>query len=268
MNRLAIGAFLLFLLCFTISGITIAQTQTVGVKQGDVFEYDMSTSFSSTLTSTLPAALVELNQTEWIRVTVTEVSGSQISTQVTTHYRNGTETSLDGSSDIETGEGSGGPPFIGVNLGKNDLINPSASEPWYINETVTRTYNDVPRETNHLRLEHTEESDTVGEYTQIREYYFDKSTGVLVEYTSEISFTGQTSITRSKLTSSNVWLVHGDGGTQQDAHTDTSTIMYVAAAAAITIPIVAAAIILKKRKKKRKSKFINYHPKRTAKRSK
>jgi hypothetical protein len=62
----------------------------VGVKQGDVFEYDMSSSFSSTLTSTLPAELVELNQTEWIRVTVTGVSGSQISTQVTTHYRNGT----------------------------------------------------------------------------------------------------------------------------------------------------------------------------------
>jgi len=266
MNRLAIGAFLLFLLCFTISGITIAQTQTVvGVTQGNVFEYDMSSSFSSTLTSTPPAELVELNQTEWIRVTVTGVSGSQISTQVTTHYRNGTEISSDGSSDIETGEGSGGPPFIGANLGKNDLINPSASEPWYINETVTRTYNDIPRETNHLRLEHTEQSDNVGEYTQIYEYYFDKSTGALVEYTSEISFTGQTSITQSKLTSSNVWLVHGDGGTQQDAHTDTSTIMYVAAAAAaIIIAIVAAAIILKKRK----SKFINYQPKRTAKRKK
>ena len=270
MNRLAIGAFLLFLLCFTISGITIAQTQTVvGVTQGNVFEYDMSTSFSSTSTSTPPAELVELNQTEWLRVTVTGVSGSQILTQITTHYRNGTEISSDGSSDIETGEGSGGPPFIGADLGKNDQINPSASEPWYINETVTRTYNDAPRETNHLRLEHTEESDTVGEFTQIYDYYFDKSTGVLVEYTSEFSYTGLTSITRSKLTSSNVWLVHRDGGIQQDSPTDPSTTMYVAAAAvAITILIVAAAIILKKRKKKIKSKYINYQHKRTAKKSK
>jgi hypothetical protein len=207
MNRLAIGAFLLFLLCFTISGITIAQTQTVGVKQGDVFEYYMSSSFSSTLTSTPPAELVELNQTEWLRVTVTGVSGSQILTQVTTHYRNGTEINSDGSSDIETGEGSGGPPFIGANLSKNDLINPSASEPWYINETVTITYKNGPRETNHLRLERTENSDTVGEYTQINDYYFDKSTGVLVEYTSEFSYTGLTSITQSTLISSNVWVI-------------------------------------------------------------
>ena len=80
---------------------------------------------------------MEQNQTEWIRVTVTGVSGSQILTQITTHYQNGTEISSDGSSNIETGEGSGGPPFIGADLGKNGLINPSASEPWYINETVT-----------------------------------------------------------------------------------------------------------------------------------
>jgi hypothetical protein len=229
----------------------MTKTAVVGVSQGDVFEYDMVSHWNSLSTDTVPAELLELNQTERIIVTVTEVSGSRISTQVTTRYRNGTEINSDGFCDIETGELLEGPPFIGADLGKNDLVNPSASEPWYINETVTRTYKDGPRETNHLRLEHIEDSDTVGEFTQIYDYYFDKSTGVLVEYTSEFSYTGLTSITRSKLTSSNVWLVHGDGGLQQDSPTDPSTTMYVAAAAAaITIPIVAAAIILKKRKSK------------------
>jgi hypothetical protein len=209
MTKLAIGASLLILLCFTMASITMVQAKTavVGVSQGDVFEYNMVSHWSSLFTDTIPEELLELNQTEWLRVTVTGISGSQISTRVTTHYRNGTEISADGSCNIETGEGSGGPPFIGANLGKNDLVNPSASESWYINETVTRTYKDGPRETNHLNLEYTGNSSEIGEFNTVYDYYFDKNTGVLVEYNSEFSYTGLTSIARSTLTSSSVWVI-------------------------------------------------------------
>jgi hypothetical protein len=183
-----------------------AQT-TVGVSQGDVFEYDMVTHWNSLLTATPPSELLELNQTEWIRVAVTGVSGSQILTRITTHYRNGTEIGSDESCDIETLEFSGGPPFIGANLGRNDLVNPSASEPWYINETVTRTYKNGPRQTNHLKLETISDSPDVGEISLIYDYYFDKSTGVTVEYYYEFSYSGLTSITQSKIISSNVWVI-------------------------------------------------------------
>ncbi|MBN1245313.1 hypothetical protein JXA31_06940 [Candidatus Bathyarchaeota archaeon] len=255
MTKLATRTALLIFLCLTIASTIIvhAETSVVGVSQGNIFEYDIVSQWNSVLTDTTPATLIQLNQTEWIRITVTEVSGALITNQVTTHYRNGTETNSDSTCDIETGDLTGeGPPFIGANLAKNDLVNPAASEPWYVNETVTRNYEDGPRETNHLRIESTGTSETVGEFTNIYDYYFDKSTGVLVEYTSEFSYSGLESITRSKLISSNVWLVaEADGPQPTDSPTDPSTTVYVAAAAAaIIISIVAAVLILKKRKSK------------------
>jgi len=190
------------------TGIKIVQAQTtVGVSQGDVFEYNIVSHWNSLYSDTVPEDLLELNHTEWLRVTITGVSGSQISTRVTTHYRNGTETSSDGFSNIDTGEGSEGPPFIGANLGRNDLVNPSASEPWYINETVTRTYKDGSRETNHLNLEFTGNSSEIGEFSTVYDYYFDKSTGALVEYSREFAYTGVTSTTYSTLISSSVWVI-------------------------------------------------------------
>lgn len=262
MTKLAAMTILLSFLCLTVASMMIvnAETSVVGVSQGDIFEYDIVAQWNSAFTDETPAELIELNQTEWIRITVTEVSGTAITTHVTTHYRNGTETNSDSTCDIDTGDLSGeGPPFIGANLGRNDLVNPAASEPWYINETVTRNYKNGPRETNHLRLEDTEVSETVGEFTQIFDYYFDKNTGALVEYTSEFFYSGLESVTRSKLISSNVWLVDEDNGLQptdsptdspNDAPNDPSTTVYVAVAAvAIILAIVAALIILKRRNK-------------------
>jgi hypothetical protein len=208
MTNLAIRGFLLFLLCAPIMGITIAQAQTVvGVKQGDVFEYDMRSFWTCTFMDTPPADLMELNQTEWLRVTVTEVSGSQIKMQLTTRYRNGTEVNSDEFCDIETGDASGGPPFIGANLGENDLIYPSASEPWFVHYTITRDYVNSQRETNYLKLEDIGNTSEVGEFSRIYEYYFDKSTGALVEYSYDFSYTGLTTIVRSKLIASNVWAI-------------------------------------------------------------
>lgn len=257
MTKLAVMTILL-ILSLTVASIMIvnAETSVVGVFQGDMFEYDIVAEWNSAFTDETPAELIELNQTEWIRITVTEISGTVITTHVTTHYRNGTETNSDSACDIDTGDLSGeGPPFIGANLGRKDLVNPAASEPWYINETVTRNYEDGPRETNHLRLEDSEISETVGEFTQIFDYYFDKSTGALVEYTSEFFYSGLKSVTRSKLISSNVWLADGDNGlkpTDSPNHTsnDPTTIVYIlVAVAAIIVAIFAAVIILKRRNK-------------------
>lgn len=256
MTKLATRTAMLIFLCLTIASTIIvhAETPVVGVSQGDTFEYDMVSHWNSLLTDVVPPSLVELNQTQWVKITVTEVTGTLIQSQVKTHYRNGTENEEDGACDIDTGDLAVSPPFIGANLGRNDLVNPAASEPWYINETVTRNYKNGPRETNHLRLESVGTSETVGEFTNIYDYYFDKSTGALVEYTTEFSYSGLESITQSKLISSSVWVVEGSDGNQPtDSPTnppDSSTTGYiVAAVAAIIIAIIAVVIILKRRKK-------------------
>jgi hypothetical protein len=258
MNKFAAMTILLIFLCIIVTNILIvnAETSVVGVSQGDIFEYDIVAKWNSAFTDETPAELIELNQTEWIRISVSEVSGMVITTQVTTHYRNGTETNSESACDIETGDMTGdGPPFISANLGRNDLVNPAASEPWYINETVTRNYKDGPRETNHLKLEDTEVSETVGEFNQIFDYYFDKSTGVLVEYTSEFFYSGLESVTSSKLISSNVWLADGDNGLQptdstNDTPNDPTTIVYVLVAVAVIILAIVAAVIILKIKNK------------------
>jgi hypothetical protein len=104
MNKLAFPACLFILLCFTMIGVTMVQAQpTVGVKKGDEFEYTAYSIFHSDFLDTPPSDLVELNQTEWQKVTVTDVSGSKISVQVLTHFRNGTEDVTDGFCDVDTG---------------------------------------------------------------------------------------------------------------------------------------------------------------------
>jgi hypothetical protein len=206
-TKLTIQACLLLLLCFTLMGTTLVQAQvTVGVSEGDVFEYDYQTNFNS-IYSEPSSELLELNQTEWIRVTVTDISGSQITTDVTTHYKNGTEVDTEGVCDIDTGASTGGPPFFSANLNVYDTINPSASDPYYVNATMVRDYTDGQRETNLLKFEETGEFQDVGEYTRITEYYFDKDTGVLVEYYTEFSYTGLTSIQSSNLVSSSIWTI-------------------------------------------------------------
>jgi len=121
----------------------------------------------------------------------------------------GTEAEVDGFSDIDTGETTPSevPPFISANLDSFDAINPSAPDPYYVNVTLVRDYTNSQRETNLLRFEETSVSSEVGEYTRNSDYYFDKNTGVLVEYLFEFSYTGLLSMRYVKLVSSNVWVV-------------------------------------------------------------
>lgn len=225
-----------------------AQAQVIGVAKDNFFEYNMVAHWNSISTSA-PAELLELNQTAVVRVTVNSVSGSVISTKVSTHFVNGTDATVDGSCNIDTGECIG-LPFIAANLGKNDLVNPSASEAWYINETISRAYKDGPRETNHLKLQYNDTIQDLGQLIRVYDYYFDKSTGVLVEYTTETSYSDITGVTQSNLLASNVWNV-GDNVPVQfgDSGAGSPTTLYIAVAATgIIIGVIAVFAVFKRRK--------------------
>jgi hypothetical protein len=241
-------ASLLILLCFIMTGTVLVNVRATvsGVSQGNVFEYNMISYWNSPTEAT-PAEVLEVNQTKTITITVTEVSGSNITTKITTSYLNGTKTTVDGFCNIDTGE-CVGLPFIGANLNKSDLVDPSAPEPWYVNETLTRTYQNESRETNYLKIEDNGSYEGVGEVTRTYEYYFDRSTGVLVEYTMEVSYGNTTSTTESKLLSSNVWTV--DAAVQLENSTPSSpTTLYIAATAVIIAIIAVAALVVWKRRK-------------------
>ena len=249
MAKCARKVFLIFFLCSILASTMIlrVRAEEVGVSQGNVFEYDVVSHFTLSAENA-PADLLELNNTKLITVTVKEISGNLITTEIKTQYKNGTEVSSSGSCDIDTGNCTG-LPFIAANLQKNDSVNPSASEPWYVNETLTRNYKDGPRETNYLKFEYSEPVEAGGEFTGSVEYYFDKSTGVLVEYTTQSSYGGLTSIAHSELVSSNVWLV-GDAPFQSnDQATGAPTTIYIAAAAVAVIILIAVAAVVRKKRR-------------------
>ncbi len=249
MTRLVKMTFLMLFigLILATSIMVKVNAEEVGVSEGNTFEYDMVvylTAFDSP-----PADLLERNQTKSITVTVLDVSGSNISMRLTTQFQNGSEITADGWCDIETGQTTG-LPFIGANLQRNDAINPSADEPWYVNETVTRNYKDGPRDTNHLKLEYTGTTEDVGEVKSVLEYYFDKSTGAVVEYTTQVSYIGFSSIIQSKLISSNVWSVSGEPS-QTDgpsAGSSTPTTLYIATAVIVIIIAVIAILVMRRKK--------------------
>jgi hypothetical protein len=183
-----------------------ATTRTVGVSVGNKFRYSPTVSWSSNDTSaTPPPDLVDANNTQWGEVTVTGISGTNITTQITNHYKNGTEaTPVSGWKDVNTGAGNMSIFVISANLTTGDSVFTSSS--WIINETVPRTYSGVKRDTNHLNM-------TLSSGTQITGYdfYWDKSTGVLVETLQETTNqTGTYTTTWSEdlqIISSDVWIV-------------------------------------------------------------
>jgi hypothetical protein len=249
-------ASLLILVCFIVAATLMVNAKAdvvFGVSQGNVFEYNMIGHWSAS--ESIPVSLLELNQTKTVTITVTKVADSVISTKILTDYKNGTQTTADGSCNIATGECKG-LPFVGANLAKNDLVNPSASEAWYINDTSTRTYQNSTRDTNHLRIEDSGTEDPYGVVNSTYDYYFDKTTGVLVAYTTELTYGDVTAVTESSLLASNVWQVGADQIQNQptptvtpiDSSPSSPTILYIAAAiVAVVIAVAVVALVLKRR---------------------
>jgi hypothetical protein len=192
-------------LLLALVGAASAQTRTVGVSVGNKFRYSIVVSWNSTDPSAKPSSnLVEDNNTQWVEVNVTGISGTTITTQGTYHYKNDTEMTTGGWKDVNTGAGNMSAFVISANLTAGDSV--YASPSWIINETVPRTYSGVERDTNHSNM-------TSSSGTQITGYnmYWDKSTGVLVETLQETTNqTGAYTTTWSEdfqIISSDVWTV-------------------------------------------------------------
>jgi hypothetical protein len=199
----------------------VAPPRIVGVAAGNWFKYgilDVNWN-SNDPNATFPPSgwefLVDMNKTEWALISVEDVSGTNVTTQYTTHFKNGTEKIEGGYVDIDTGDGNMSLVAISANLNANDTFYTSGSySTWKINETIVRTYPDGVRETNLLNMTY-EHSWAVNEthyyYYFTMNYYWDKSTGMLVEdYYEVINQTGEYLTTwsvLSRITESNVWVV-------------------------------------------------------------
>jgi len=212
---LLVSAIILALIVF--SGTPLTQEVTPGVKIGDVFIYDITSSWhSDDPNTTVGDYYVQLNTTEWYKITVTNVNGSNVSIETVWRFTNETEIESTSNMDVNTGIAYPHNAFWAIyaaNLEKNDRIRPSGASRAVVNETETKDFTSGTREINVVSLtEQYYDADDPTYSTTWTEYMntkFDKQTGMLVEF-NDISFytnPGQTTSISWILKETNVWEV-------------------------------------------------------------
>ncbi len=158
---------------------------TIGVKAGDTFTYSvkgLAEQYSAN--ETIPARLYEVNKTDYIKVTITNVVGPNVTFSTTTRYINGTQFEYTDTLNVIVGNQSA--PFYGIyasNLKQGDLVRALDSERATFNSTETRTYANGDRATNALKWsnEYINAEDTTQQLYRNRYIYVDQATGIMVE---------------------------------------------------------------------------------------
>jgi hypothetical protein len=208
-TNLLVKTYLVFLLLITVAGTVFAQTATAGVTKGNTFDYDYNILWESNdPKASPPAEYVDLNYTQWFRISIADVGAFLITVQTTLHLKNGTENTKTGSVNVD--EQTINVPFgfllIRANSNPNEKIYPGGDYAATINETVLRTYPNGQRQTSHYITETTK-----GNTYEKTETFFDRATGVAVESQYESRETSGSYITTTKETitikSSNVWTI-------------------------------------------------------------
>jgi hypothetical protein len=154
----------------------------VGVKIGDWISYDIDVSFYSddphcqNLTSIDGWDLNLQNMT----VTVLDVSGTTITIQRLFHFKNGTEETQDPwTEDVNGSCGF----IISADLNAGDTLFPNDST--RINETIFREYLEQLRQVNHVNYTSTKDPHYIS-YNASMQVYFDRATGVPLEFTQRL----------------------------------------------------------------------------------
>lgn len=159
---------------------------SIGVKAGDTFTYHvkgMADQYSED--EMIPANFHDLNKTDYIKVTINDVVGSNVTYSVITRYTNGTQYENTETLDVITGKNNA--YFWGIfaaNLTQGDILRPlNPVESGSFNSTETRTYASGERATNIQRMsgEYYNAEDTTQQLYRNRYLYVDKSTGMMVE---------------------------------------------------------------------------------------
>jgi hypothetical protein len=188
---------LLCLLTIALTQSAFAQTATVGVNPGNTFNYSYMLTWTSTdPTATAPTAYEELNNTQFIRISVISVTGSLINIDFTRHFNNGTENTQNGNIDVNTQLLEIPYSVLIIRAGANsgEKIYPEGGHAT-LNDTATRTYPIGQIET--IRYVSPDTADSSFQKTEI---FFDKANGAGLEYNLESQETSGSYTTTTKET--------------------------------------------------------------------
>jgi hypothetical protein len=217
---LIVSAIIIILafIAFTQLGSQAAQDAVPGVNVGDTFTYDIRGYYSSNdPNATIPENFPQINMTEWFKIVVTEVSGSEVTINTTWRFSNETELNGINTIDVETGINNPIDGFWAIyasNLRANDRTRPNGPDQSTINATSPKEYSSgVTRETNTLSLvQNYYDADDPTYGTTLTEYMqadFDKQTGMLVQLSDISDYTnpGMRLALLWTLMDTNVWAV-------------------------------------------------------------
>ena len=258
---------LLLLLCSSLAIQVSAQTRAPGVKAEDYFTYTINTYWTSTNASEpVPADLAQFNSTKSYNMTISNISGANVTTDDIWAFNNGTTKNAVVIQNLDTGNSLymlGLVKIIGANIEPNDVVYPYSSEdyPWKVNYTVSTTYYTSSRDTNVISINYPIEDpfyNTTG--TLSFTYLFDKATGVLVEERDETNLLGEHSLLILQLSGTNLWQVNGDSpATDNNQPAQTSPYIVAAIVVAVVVVLLVISVVMysslysnKKGSKKRK----------------
>jgi hypothetical protein len=200
-----------------VSNPALNQLDVSGLKVGNVFTFSIkgyTEVGEANASASIPASYSDLNMTEWYRVTITSVSGADITFNTTWHFINGTEYENIGKVNLLTGEDNGILWAIyPKNLNLNNLVSPQGSDGAIVNETETRTYKSGARETNIITFTQSrvdaDDPTLTRSYDEYTYVHFDRATGMLVELRDmQIYNDPEVMLTIDwQLVDSNVWVV-------------------------------------------------------------
>ncbi len=203
MKKAAIAGILtILILLVSSSGSAFAQTRTPGVSVGDTFKYTYSLQSNLnnpgyTLPSFITSLLEQANSVDWVQIKITNISGPSVTAQMTTQYKNGTQQSDTGVTEVSTGIGNLTMFLIAANLNSGDQI--YNGNPGTINETVTRNYPTGSRALNHqsTTMEYNVSQEELSGFnitgplhqTNTQDTYWDKQSGSLTEMSYKMETT-------------------------------------------------------------------------------
>lgn len=226
------------LLLFMLVQTAAAQDIVAGVKPGDQFTYSVTGSYSSDASiDQVPSDVINAEATAYFRITIVNVSNPTVGYNWLWHFTNGTEQTGDGYNNLEIPSDYVGPfqLMVSANLTTDNNIHPHFGPATYFNETVTWAYSNYTRETNRL---HTEATEANNQTTPIRyrtvntDTYFDKQTGLLVQFDEQTSYQNPT------FTTEITWKLAG-----QSAWTSTSSGSYPPQPF-FTLPVIVTLVVV------------------------
>ena len=215
MKKIYQAVTIFMFLCFLGSQINFTKAISPGVSPGNEFFYDIKYIWNSTNQSIIiPEQVLDLNNTDFYKITITEIEDKNVLFQTLWRFFNGTEIEGTGTINLETGIAGFGDfwAIIGGNLNSGERIHPIYPDYVFINQTQVRNYGSGGnRETNLVDLTFTyvDPDDPSRYYVEYSQTYFDKQTGMLVELVDTTVYTNPAGTEKLtwKIKETNIWVV-------------------------------------------------------------